>query len=158
MWRVNLSLFPHSLFISSPYPLHFLVLSPYLLHFLSISSFSLLFLFIFSFSLHFLASRMQGCSKLCNPVILYSQSFSIPCSMRAILSSGRCTNCQWTVDIFILLIVLSQYHIHVPLYFYNITFTIPCNMRAILSSGRCTNCQWTGRWGVQELLITGKAV
>ena len=48
-------------------PLYILILSPFP-HFLPISSFSLHFLFISSFSLHFLASRMQGCSKLCNPV------------------------------------------------------------------------------------------
>ena len=35
---------------------------------LSISSLSLHFLLIFSFSVHFLASRMQGCSKLCIPL------------------------------------------------------------------------------------------
>ena len=50
MQRVNLSPFPHSLFISS---------------------FSLHFIFIFSLSLHFLASWMQGCRKLCNPALKY---------------------------------------------------------------------------------------
>ena len=119
------------------FSLHFLILSPFPLHFL------ILF--------HFLASRMQGCSKLCNPDILFSQSFSILCTIRAILSSGRCTNCQWTVHIFIIAIVLYSHSII-------LSFSIPCTIRAILSSGKCTNCQWTGRWGVPELLITGKAV
>ena len=127
-----------------------MILSPFP-HSLSISSFSLHFLFIISFSVHFLASRMQRCSKLGNPVLLYSQSFSIPSTMRAILPSGRCTNCQWTVDIFFIVIVLYSHSII-------LSFSIPCTMRAILSSGKCTNCQWTGRWGVPELLITGKAV
>ena len=113
-----LSSFPHSLFISS-FPLHFL----------STSSHSLLFLFTFSFSLHFLTSRMLGCSKLCNPVILYSQSFSIPSTMRAILPSGRCTNCQWTVDIFFIVIVLYSHSII-------LSFSIPCTVRAILCSGK----------------------
>ena len=68
----------------------------------------------FFHSLHFLTSRMQGCSKLCNPVILYSQSFSIPSTMRAILH-------QLSVDSghihLIHRLIRSHYHIHVPLYF-----------------------------------------
>ena len=51
-----------------------------------------------------------------------------------------CTNCQWTVDIFIIVIVLYSHSII-------LSFSIPCTVRAILSSGKMHQLSVDGAMG-----------